>query len=501
MIDMYRQQETPAFSTIGLNGGNNILFLFSPRRMSPQYKRPHLYDFNYNVMSSVENTIQDCLTQSINSHHKSFMFDKPVADAILPSAMGFHVDTSFIEQSWTFMLVVDNEKLPSTHHISQLLSSNPNRKLYTGVCSGEPINPIQILGNLTINPECVFYITHQTVVNTSSQHSANGTTITPYVMADVEVVQPMISSLTGTQTYKLDPYSVKNSIQPDFTSPNSNLIHINDVEASIPAGGEAFKYKTEWNSPKHHLQKLVSGTIETLQTASVTTGAQFNFNIGPDVLNDEFNSAIGGRLKINENAFLLDSVFSFSQLLSKYPTLKVEKIEIPNFIERDYADQSTISPVNKLSSLVSSVLTALLADSGLIEVAFRYTSYVPGTLSIMNNQDNFQLYNIATFCPVPDAIKMKGWNDLKINLQRTLFDMIRQTAGEFDLMCSCSCGSETHSVLNLLDFGVSNNTIFETANRLGGLNSPLVGNNDNLKSNAASLHMFTDTFVLNSTHI
>jgi hypothetical protein len=181
--------------------------------------------------------------------------------------------------------------------------------------------------------------------------------------------------------------------------------------------------------------------------------------------------------------------FELKTLFQRYPNTVVEIDNTPKISTFSPMDQTVSNDFTVLSSLVSSCMPTLIANTGILACAFRYSSWSPSG----NPMGDIYLEHIETFQPLPPDMIKKKWDRLFNKLYHSLFQSIKAAAGHFDLMCQCGTATNTHSILNLKDYNVINNDIYETYNTLGGFNSPLIGSERAFVTNANALRCFVDT--------
>ncbi|MDY2698114.1 MAG: hypothetical protein SOV61_00975 [Lachnospiraceae bacterium] len=89
------------------------------------------------------------------------------------------------------------------------------------------------------------------------------------------------------------------------------------------------------------------------------------------------------------------------------------------------------------------------------------------------------------FVMTPEQIQANA-DFLKKELMRDVFPSIRMNCGEFYLTVKSTIAGESIIDLRLMDWGDQNGFI-EQSNRLGGLNTPMIGLNTTLDNNARQI--------------
>lgn len=468
-----------------------ILILFSPRIIPDQTRRSYTYKFGEGFKSSLFDRIDAGLKGVPQNNIGSFMLDCPDArGAILPEARGQNINLKTFSNYWTFVLIVDNDTPLGGKNFPTVM---PSRTLYTGWCTGEPVTKKNFSSGHVLNEGCVLAVTHQTVLNMKQTFGYTGGYQGVDVMGDYDfaagtVLQNMQNS--SEAVYDLNPGTVVQSVIP--SQDMDGLIQV--TSQAVAAKPKSLVIPTELNDPAQHLSHLVS---QAVQTAKVTANGfgyngtpDFDIFSGGDTIMSTFGSLLGCATPSLISSLHPDQPFTIGEVVQKYPDLQFQVSYIPAESQYDITSSAGVSARNVYTTILYSALPGILVQYGLSEIAFRYNSYTReagGLGSIGDERGMFQLQNIASLYVCNQNELYAKWDSLQTYLKMTLFPIIKDTVGDFDLMVHCAVGGVSLINLNLFNFTAEQGFI-ETNNLLGGLNTSTVGEQGELTNNATQLY-------------
>ena len=463
--------------------GKASLFLMSRRMIPDQFRRPHMYNFGGEFRMALQDNMAQAQRPGYNSLSALMVNDRTAKAAIMPTTQGQQVNLNMFSEYWTYVLVCDND-----NNLSPLgtISSIPSRMLYSGWVVDEPVAKQNMSAQYVPNPAAIFQTTHHTTLTVQQSYTQNGMFNRTETTGDYDYLAPVAQQLQvdGQQLFDLMPDKVVNGIVEDPVNPYA----FQNAHAPITAYAKSIEIPTELNAPAYHLQKIVGGMADMVR--HIASPAQSDLAIGNDVA----LSVLATTLNPGHNTVLSDldpSVpFAFGELLQKYgDALEIVVCQQPADIQYDLVSANAPSRRNVLSSIVSSSMPPLLAQFGLAEVAFRFNSSVAavGGLGSTNGERGvFKLLNLATLYAGSDIEMSTAWDNLQRYLRMTLFPIIKENGGEFDLYLHCSLAGVSLVNLQLLD-EIQERGLLETNNLLGGLNTPLIGGQLELQTNAGQL--------------
>lgn len=493
-------------NVFSINGQHAMLILLSPKSVIDTCKRPHLYDFNQNLVNDIGEQIKKSLDQTIgmNFYNPSFMRQyASTAGAIMPDSSGIYLKTSIFGDSWTFMLIVDNEQLNTRGMYTGPKLSN--RLLYSGYCIGEPCSDNGLGGGVSLNPSCILKITHHSGINVERQFASSGEHCgIGRLMTDVDVVPPdIMQHLSNQNEFLLRPQDIRESTTANF----DNTIAVADYKSLQMHGNRGVPIQSVLNSPRHHLQSIVFGATRTFDnltnddyTSSLSgNGASSLIYPTSDIYNATFDECIAVQPADMCLSLDISLAYSIADLNTRYPNLQVKVNKAPKLSTNDLANQMEATRSNLASSVINSTLPMLMVNTVLSEFAFFYTSY-SGNM-VMGGEDPgiFKIENVATFMPEhPKHIKQRV-SSIISQLKTDVFPMIKYIGGDFDVSCSINSAGEANTLLFYKDEIQNATGIYETPLLVGGINSPLVGSKSVLENNAASLNALLNQLSTGST--
>ena len=463
--------------------GKASLFLMSRRIIPDQFRRPLMYQFGGEFRMALQENMEKAQRPGYNSLSSLMVEDRAAKAAIMPTTQGQHVNLNFFSEQWTYVLVCDND-----NGLSPLgtISAIPSRMLYSGWVVDEPVAKANMSAQYVPNPAAVFQTTHHTTLTVQQSLTQDGAFNRTETTGDYDYLAPMVQQLQadGKQLFDLMPDRVVNGIIEDPVNPFS----FQTAHAPIVAQQKSLEIPTELNAPAFHLQKVVGGMADMVR--HLQSPSQNDLAIGNDVA----MSVLATTLHPGHNQVLNDldpgAPFTFGELIQKYgDALEIVVCQQPSDLQYDLVSASAPSKRNVLSSIVSSSIPPLLAQFGLAEVAFRFNSTIPavGGLGSTNGERGvFKLLNLATLYAGSDIEMSTAWDNMQRYLRMTLFPIIKANGGEFDLYLHCSLAGVSLVNLQLLD-EIQERGLLETNNLLGGLNTPVIGGQLELQTNAGQL--------------
>lgn len=465
------------------NATNKVatLYLFSPRIIPDQTRRPHVYNFNWNFQQD----LCDNILRSMNANHTkldTMMINSDAAkSAIIPTVNGYQQKLSTFSTYWTFILIVDN--VNKTGGFAE--TSLPTRYLFAGLVFDEPVTR-GINGKYVPNHQAVFSISHYTQIVMSTYATQGGVVHHPEVTADYDCAMPNIAQavhVSGAPLFDLQPANLSRSIT--FGSNNSFFV----TPTPMTAGNKSVLIPSELNAPVLHLSKVVNSMIDGCNITANSPFLNNTYSNDGDTLLSAFNNFSGSAPTVMTT---IDpgSAITFDQLMAAFPMLNTVVSKIPSEIMYDMDDtHDAPSRRNVMTSIIASTLPPLLIQFGIAEISFRYCSYVRDSpIQVGNNTEG--VYSITNCGMLYDATSQQMHNavsNFMHHLKLILFPIILSNAGQFDMMAHCSvCGTSLVN-LNLLDESTGFSAFQETNNIFGGLNSPLIGDNAQFDKNVNDL--------------
>jgi len=335
-------------------------------------------------------------------------------------------------------------------------SSVSNRVIYTGVIYDEPINPNNHMGEIRVNEGAYLIVTHKTIINALPIVNPYGSSTRLDTISDVDVIPTQnISQMTNEGLFMNRPSDIRDMTSQDVedgtlvTTPSEASVLYNR-SSHIPVSG---KLNVPTKHSNHIVRAICNGYESVADAMFVGTMDDYSsWNEEGTMSATNVTPIIDSNLVDNTNETLIglpvDKPLNLGILMRKYQP-EIVRINVPQHTQFDPRPQYYQCPQNVFSSLISSVLPTMLANTGLADFGMNYSSY----------NGAYQILSMAGFIPMSNDELQSRVKALIRLLQVDIFDIIRAAVGEFDLQVSSSISSDTHVILNLRDSDMSTNDI------------------------------------------
>jgi hypothetical protein len=479
------------------------LILSSPRILTDQVKRSHLYDFQPEMVYELQNIVLNSVKQGSNPMLASLTQPQNVmSSAIIPDGSGLKMITSQFSDYWSFYLIIDNLSFNLNKTMSIAGLQNTNRMVISGFCSEEPINPIDHGNNITINPMSILTPTHYIHFNLTNMGGDNPPIIKFQQSHDIVIntaVNHLIKPNIQTDLSMLRPhdYSLSTGF-PEYNEITGNYDDIHFIDNNTLLNGDTNPIiNTSLNVPKMHLANILNTSIKAAYrfTNNNLSIADSIYESAPmdqrytsefDRTNQSRNAEI-----VNQYVFDPSQPVSFNQLTQLFPYLQIIPLFIPKECAWNVVSQETINPPTVYTSIVASALPTIMSRFNLSECMFRYSSWV-------NNPDGtmgtYEVKHFATHIAVPSHIAAGSWHNFIHAIETEIFPVLLHRIGHFDIFISCQSIGYVQIDLHALDHdSMYEQGVYETYNFLGGINTPLVGTLNHHQANEKELLKLTST--------
>lgn len=468
-------------------GDHAILFLFSHKYIPDQWRRPHIYNFDGEFKTDLQNTISESLRKpGLALANAAMPHSVAARHAVLPAPQGQHVGLSRLSDYWTFMLVVDKGRDGGPFGTR---SAIPSRMFYSGWIANEDA-ATKMGARWAINPQAVLSITHHSGFAEVASLGMNGGSSRVQNTADFDYAAPDVISNIETDGAKLYDMRFESVISKVAADPLGAGLQV--APAPIDHDTGAIETSAELKSPTFHLRSVVGTLTESIKHNRIDPNAADTPFGAVDVV---LESAVGlARSHRNCVTRGIDpsKVYTIDELMRLYGAGFDWQVIVPEFDPRyTLADSGAVTRRNVFTSMISSSIPNLLSMFGIADVSFRYSSYAQdqqqGLFVTNEHRGMFYLLNMGMLYQTTEAEKQHAWAVFCDYLRDTVFNVIRAECGEFDLMCHSSLLGSTLIDLNLLD-ELPEQGLVETNNLLGGLNSPLIGTQAEFQANAEQIY-------------
>lgn len=453
-----------------------VMHLFSPRHFSDQGRRPMAYKFSTKFSEQAIDAVYHKTSNQSASRIDALVQNPEMMQSIVPT---FHPDYMInmgaMSQFWTFMLIINNDKTGPGGLIRAVAD---NLQIVYGYFLEEPVNPLLHMGSLTVNPMAKLMITHKTIVNKSTHSGAYGTHNRLDTVADIDIIQSQsMATMSSAPTTMLRPEDLYNKISMNG---GQDCVIMHDPSALLANLGSSVDLFSKLSVPKHNIRKILDAVADT--NSNLNAGS-FEGSALVDLGTDAFSINMGHRLRDGARSIEIglptNRVITMDTILRQYNP-RINRIDLPSQQMYLLGDQSEGSLKNVFSSMLATVLPAMMADFVLAQITFRYNSHA----------DALEIHNVAPLTPMSEMDLKNRVNSFIFRMKSELFQILKIQRGDFDLQINCDCTSITQVNLNFLCDSTASPEIFEVPTLLGGFNSPLVGSMDLSDHNARELGQF-----------
>ena len=491
MSNFYGNNMPPMFNpnVAGLTGSQVVqergtkLFLFPPRQLTKQVKRPLTYNFTGEFVDRAEHAINQSIIRNDQRPLQQLCQSNDVTQVMIPSASSsFIIELDRLSSNWTFMMTVDNEPFGS-NLISQFSPNSDNRTLYYGYFVDEPVNPFT--GGTTVNPNAQLIITHKTAVNRLAIHGSQGMRTRDDTVADIDIIPRMTAMLARETTYTMRPIDL---FQNSSVGSDGITMYESDYD-QLANQPNPIDMNASLLVPRTNVQKVIGSLYDnaTQLNAQMRSGTLVPFDQTGDLTYANLSNNLHNTPVLAHTGLDVHTVNTLGNIVSRYnPT--IVNVDTPQAVLFDRMDQGVTSKRVVFSSLITSILPVIMSNMGLMGIAFTYDSH----------HDALQFDDAPeSMMPTADMELVARAHGVVNKMKADIFGMMKQTGGDFYLVCRCSCGGMTHCSLNFYDDEIRDRAVYEVPTVLGGLNNNLIGNsramNHNCEQFGLLVNALTDT--------
>lgn len=476
------------------------LYLISPYRRDSAVIRPLLWSGDDGVFNDVAHLMESRRNEFVSSMggniKNGFFLDRSHAShtAIMPSNEFMEYKSNILDDhGWRFILFVDNDKTIG----SRSVQGRRNRTIYTGFCIGDaPV--VQKFGRDIIDEHAQFYITHKTVVEIDERINSYGKTEIASIPNNVDVMPSALMEInvsdgSDKRDYILDPGEIMKSSVFMADVDGTDVVKTESPSfASISARNNvSFNEAAIMNSPKHHVNKVMSSLFRTLEHTE--NDKMFSRRSGyVSSITDSYSAEQafasylqGGVPDAVRGINTKEPYFEFRDIINRYPDVarNIEILYAPRDMEGDLLGASEIekapSLLSTLSSLIKSAVPPIMHECGIALITFRWASSPAdgyGTIRLNKEPVVKFYYDARPIVPEPSNITERRVREVISQLERHVFTTVENVAGDFEVLIHYSSGMKTVVQLQLRELTSEiNNGYAISQDDLGGLISPLVG--------------------------
>lgn len=482
-----------AFST-GFNAANATLILFSPKNYVDQYRRSMTYRFDGNAMSKIGEQISKVNTIGGFSAADAEM-GTACAECVLPTVNATPINMNPFRDMWTYVLIVDEA--------SQFSSiGGTSRVMYSGfISNGEPVSTGIITTGINTgyhhNPHAAFTTTHVTRLNSVpsgfGDFRRGGGTTTNFTMYDNDFLPgDVIQNVSnGNNMCLLDPANLlKNRRTVGYDDNDQDMFYNNTVgeqysvtPTPVNTSRESVQQTASDSTPTKHLRKIVSGLADTVRHMN----SDYNVNnIGADPISTLASSMTSSNMYVKSNREINPGeVFFFQDLDVKYPNLTVHVVKQPANYQFNAMETGAPTAQNVAIAVITAAMPGVLTNRLCLSATMSYCSYMPGHNPMLPGL--IEIHHMETFMPMDQITYANTVELIRDDIIRDIFSIVRAQFGEFRCDVTCSVAGDTVVNLQLMDFMDNINGMAVQSNHLGGINSCMVGSQDQCTDNAQQL--------------
>ena len=491
-----------------------MLWLFSPYTMGGQVSRPFVYQFTPELVDQIKQA--PSLAYGVGPNGTK----NPAAySAILPDSTGMILNTSTLDSTWSFVLIINSAPRP----VGAIVTPG-FRKVAMGYTIGEPgtpdpNNPDKFL----INPSAVLVFTHTSCRNIVRRVGLDAPSdgLIDNANQDVDYVNETAAMFYDQNVLLGTPKEIMqyaNSDEARIGVMDYGPLQLNSVKAG---GNDIRAINNDIKAPRQQLSTIMTAIDNGIDHSQESLPTLHKF-----LDHDEMYGANGNpmtRVEMAQNTAynnMPSSTFlsfvtgidtskpiTLGELDRLYPHMRT----FPRIVNRqqygwDISSQvgcntsGQVAPIisarNQMSYLTASVLQAICGSLGIAQVAFSYMSRQPGAFSRqpMWHMDDFRLV-------VPRSVDIE--KNIAFQFQRhmgnELLDVIYTLCGDFTMFVMANMGGDISINLMLENYpDAADGSFYQTSARFGGLMNPMIGTIPIINNNVMQLSNVTQTLVNNA---
>jgi hypothetical protein len=489
----YRDQNMPRIMDTNEQA---VLYVFRPYAGQFQDVAFRSYQYNFD-----ENFVQDLQERTDLAQRGNTSDFKVLEDLMVNHNLNDHITAAFqpsltlqsrhLANVWRFILVFTQKanQLIGANTLAHSPMNSEIRRIYNGFFVEEPFNPATISNNKrTLNPHAMMTITHKSTLSTKIDSGRLGREVSINAQVSEEIIAPNLvtdlvayNGLGADDWFLMTPENCLNGLEE---SADGSVLAMPSIHSNV-SGDKGNQVVADFlELPNHNVGHAVKGMLR-FQT-DTTTRNQLGINQPVSRFEDEFLDEATNRQKMANYLGVkrshysdpttdldVDSQISAAELDRRVNNmLKVVDFAIERPIYYDTLDQSDLNIQNQYSALISYIVVPLLNTAGLNSINFMYQVVRRGG----QVHEEFLTRNSEPTWPVPAFTKTKMEKAVEMELVHGVFHTMFNSVGDFHVLVEANVTGFTKVRLNLVgQGGPRNNTDFEMPSCLGGLISPLIG--------------------------
>ena len=454
------------------------LSLFS-RAYTPDFaRRPLVYSFNGAFREELNDRLSRIGDLGGFKPQDAYFGKKDYASTLIkPNVHADAVNMSTFSESWTFILIITTVKNRTPY--TGMPSNTIQKEIFSGYVADTPIsNSGLILGNRSdpTNHNAVLVTTHHTDFDVSDNR------IQPVsVTNDADIIPQQIAAniqKDGTALASLRPDLLLNGVVPAEGIYSSSV-----MTQPVPlnqSAENAENIPVAFNMPVAHTTKLVRSLANSIRNTDFSMAAGCGDALSTLTANYSAQLQPGycvpGALYPWSNVINPNRSFTIGDLINAFPgdSLCINCYEQPHGQQVDMLDTMAPTIQNQMSSLISMCLPPLLIEYGLSDISLSYRSFDPSCDGM--HKGSYSLSEANPLVPLSNEQLSGKIYAFMSALIDDVFMMVYANAGEFMVNITSSVCGVTLVDLTPMDWQSTNQNGYSlTNNRLGGLNSSMIG--------------------------
>jgi len=456
------------------------LILNTPRRIHKDTRvRPILYNFGEDLIEDVSKRI-DASVHRKGEEGIDNNLTESMLSAAIPSAEGNKIRTDVLSDSFTFVLTVDQPRRVGV----------TKRAIASGIVIGVPFDPSVGQGRIpTIDMMCVLKIEHCTFINIETKFDGRRNKKTLKVR-DAHAIDMQLDQFSDSPSFLLN----NNSLRKANLYSEDAIIRRNS-KGSIAALDKTVLLETLEGEPKsffkemgHTLASAASSQLFDEMVDSPLFETPIYVDPARGFINtfDSHTVSNGYYVKINK-CIETKAPILLDELDRAYPNLNVVTTEINrNGFGFEERPQINANHTNIMSSLMVSCLNSIAPKSQLCEIVFRYDSF----------REDWDLGHFGFLNNVGESQANCNLDKFKKLMEMDVFPILLNINGDFDIIVNYDLTGEVIIDLHFLDSSKLGGYYIHQ-NRLGGMVSSNIGNENDFSHNGTMLNGFLNGISMN----
>lgn len=471
-----------------------VIYLIEPnraRQISDQAHRPFVYNFN----DQWTYRVGDAVSQAVNGNTAPLngIYNDPLTTSALrpmdqPDSI---IRMGQLSEAWKFIFTAPVVR----SDISAFSTLQAHKIICFGYFIGDPINP----ATGTVNDEAVMTFTHKIVVEDMQTQGLHSTLHTSTSMNVQLCPSSAAMYTTNSELAMLDPVSSLKSVQ--FGADGKGY-SFPAYDSMLKTANMTPRIPTAMSVSRDNVKTVVDSMVSAYRSSSTLHSSGYDgLHSASDILKGSFTETLGnvvGTQMLNMAYDLgpdVDSSWSFGRLRAQYPRMNWQKVmgRGNNSGMVDITDQTALTPRNVFSSLLISVIPALMGKYGISDLAFEYQSFFKTPVP-RHTEPNVK--HAATLLSYPQATLKQRVNNVFNELMTGIFAMMVSERGDFYINAYFSVGGMTMVNLNFDADSMIVDGYVESPTLLDGITTPMMGTPQAMANNSSQVSELINAAVI-----